>query len=238
MPILGIGKLPAALRKLSAFGLGQLAEHQSLQRKQLTSSASAFKVQSFAAKHKALQLGHTISLDFRGADCQLCFWGKRQASQHQPTFSSLNIKLGDVIVKLAAFEQIEQLYEKASLDWGGPSSEHNLPAFWKHDLQQHPSVYKKLAENLGLDNPMAKLIKKELDKDDVEPASKLQKTSTASEAEFWMQASKNLRKLVGEPSAQQSSFSHSKLQGPQLGRAISQKEPRPQLLTTNLPAVT
>ena len=157
-----------------------------------------FKVQSFAVKHKALQLGHTISLDFRGADCQLCFWGKQQASQHLPTFSSLNIKLGEVIFKLAAFEQIEQLYEKASFGWGGASSEHNLPAFWKHDLQQHPSVYKKLAEKLGMDSPMAKLIVKELDKDEEEPASKLPKTSTASEAEFWMTASKNLRKLFGD----------------------------------------
>ena len=157
-----------------------------------------FKVQSFAAKHRALKLGRTISLDFRGADCQLCFWGKQQASQHQPTFSSLDIKLGDVIVKLAAFEKIEQLCETASFDWGGVSSEHHLPAFWKHDLQQHPSVYKKLAENLGVDNPMAKLIKKELDKDEEEPASKLQKTSTASEAEFCMTASKNLHKLVGD----------------------------------------
>ena len=157
-----------------------------------------FKVQSFAAKHKALKLGHTISLDFRGADCQLCFWGKQQASQHQPTFSSLDIKLGDVIVKLAAFEKIEQLYETTSFDWGGVTSEHHLPAFWKHDLEQHPSVYKKLAENLGLDNSMAKLIKKELDKDEVEPTLKPPKTSTASEAEFWMTTSKNLHKLVGD----------------------------------------
>ena len=37
MPILEIGKLRAALRKLSASGLGQLAEHQSLQLSQLTS---------------------------------------------------------------------------------------------------------------------------------------------------------------------------------------------------------
>ena len=110
----------------------------------------------------------------------------------------MDIKLGDIIVTLAAFETTEQLYEKASFDWGGVSSEHNLPAFWKHDLQQHPSVYKKLAENLGVDNPMAKRIKKELDKDEEEPASKIQKTSTASEAEFWMTASKNLHKLVGD----------------------------------------
>ena len=61
----------------------------------------------------------------------------------------MNIKLGDVIVKLAAFEKIEQLYETASFDWGGASSEHNLPAFWKHDIQQHPIVYKQLAEKLG-----------------------------------------------------------------------------------------
>ena len=45
---------------------------------------------------------------------------------------------------------------------------------------------------------MAKLITKELEKDDTEPASKLPKTSTTSQAEFWMTASKNLHKLVGE----------------------------------------
>ena len=45
---------------------------------------------------------------------------------------------------------------------------------------------------------MAKLIKKELDKDEVEPTSKLPKTSTASEAEFWMTASKNLHKVLGD----------------------------------------
>ena len=131
-------------------------------------------------------------------DCQLCFWGKQQASQHQPTFSSLNIKLGDMIVKLVPFEKMDKLFQEASFDWGGASSIHNLPTFWKHDLQQRPSVYKKLAEHLGWDSPMAKLITKELEKDDTEPASKLPKTSTLSQAEFWMTASKNLHKLVGE----------------------------------------
>ena len=87
-----------------------------------------FKVNSFVAQHKALQLGQSITLDFRGADCQLCFWGKQQASQQQPTFSSLNIQLGDIIVKLSAFEKMEQLYETASFDWGGVSSEHHLAA--------------------------------------------------------------------------------------------------------------
>ena len=69
---------------------------------------------------------------------------------------------------------------RASFDWDGASSEHNLPAFWKHDLQQHPSVYKKLGENLGADNPMAKLIKKELDKDDQKAATS-KMSSLASE---------------------------------------------------------
>ena len=44
---------------------------------------------------------------------------------------------------------------------------------------------------------MAKLIKKELDKDEGEPASKQPRTSASAE-EFWMQASKNLHKLVGD----------------------------------------
>ena len=101
----------------------------------------------------ALQLGH---LDFRGADCQLCFWGKQQLHQHQPTLSSLDIELGSVIV-IAAFEQIEQLYQSASFDWGGVSSENHLPAYWKLDLQQHPTVYKQLADNLGQATPWPSL---------------------------------------------------------------------------------
>ena len=145
------------------------------------------KVKSFAAKHKVLQLGHTISLDFRGSDCQLCFWGKQKASEHQPTFSSLNIKLSEVIVKLDAFEKLTQPYVTSSFDWGGASSQHNLPAFWKHDILQRPGTYKKLAESLGMDTPMAKLIKKELDKDEDEPASKQPRTAASAE-EFWMQA--------------------------------------------------
>ena len=120
-----------------------------------------FKVKSFAEQHKALQLGH---LDFRGADCQLCFWGKQQLHQHQPTLSSLNIELGSVIVKLAAFEQIEQLYQSASFDWGGVSSENHLPAYWKLDLQQHPTVYKQLADNLGQAAPWPSLSTRSLPK--------------------------------------------------------------------------
>ena len=193
-----------------------------------------FKVPSFATKYKALQLGHSITLDFRGQDCQLCFWGKRQASQHQPTFSSLDIKLSDLIVKLAPFEKMDKLFQEASFDWGGASSIYNLPAFWQHDLQQRPSVYNKLAENLGWTNPMAKLLRKELNKDPEQPVSKLQKTSTSSQAEFWMTASKNLHKLIWErPSAPQSSFLPSSLQRQQLGKELSQKEPPQQLHQKN-----
>ena len=64
-----------------------------------------FEVSRFVAKHKALQLGHTVTLDFRGADCQLCFWGTQQAPQQQPLFGSLHIQLGDIIVKLCSFWQ-------------------------------------------------------------------------------------------------------------------------------------
>ena len=71
-------------------------------------------VSRFVQQHKALQLGDSVSLDFRGADCQLCFWGK-PASAEQPTFGSLHIELGNIWVKLAPFEKMPQLYDHASL---------------------------------------------------------------------------------------------------------------------------
>ena len=155
------------------------------------SSASSSQVSRFVAQHKALQLGHTVTLDFRGADCQLCFWGKQQASAEQPLFGSLHIQLGDIVVKLAAFDKMLQLYDSASFDWGGVSSEHHLAAYWKLDLQQHAAVYQQLADKLGPNHPMAKLIQKELAKELEEPASKMPRASSAA-ASFWKDKSQEL----------------------------------------------
>ena len=154
-------------------------------------------VSRFVAQHKALQLGHTITLDFRGADCQLCFWGKQQASEEQPLFGSLHIELGNLIVKLAAFDKMPQLYDSASFDWGGVSSEHHLAAYWKLDLQQHAAVYQQLAAKLGPNHPMAKLIQKELDKEVEEPASKMPRASSAA-ASFWKATAKSFNRALGE----------------------------------------
>ena len=156
-----------------------------------------FKVSRFVAQHKALQLGHTVALDFRGADCQLCFWGKQQASQQQPLFGSLHIQLGDIIVKLAAFDKMPQLYDSASFDWGGVSNEHHLAAYWKLDLQQHAAVYQQLADKLGPNHPMAKVIQNELAKEVEEPASKMPRASSAA-ASFWKATAKSFNRVFGE----------------------------------------
>ena len=115
-------------------------------------------VKSFSETIAALKLRNTITLDFRGADCQLCLWGKQRASEEHPSFTTLSIQLGQVVIQLPPFEQMEQLYLTASFDWGGVSSrsENQLAPSWKLDLQQHPAVYKKLAEQLGANDPMAK----------------------------------------------------------------------------------
>ena len=185
MPTLVIGKLQAASPKQSASGRGQLAGPQELAEEQAYVISFKFKVQSFAEQHKNLQLGHSLTLDFRGADCQLCFWEKQKLHEQQPTFSNLNIEIGSVMIKLGAFQQIEQLYQSASFDWGGVSSENNLPAHWKLDLQQHPAVYQQLADNLGKTNPMAKLIYQELAKADTGAA--LDQKASAATAAFWKQ---------------------------------------------------
>ena len=154
----------------------------------------SFPVSKFVAHHKMMKLGNTVTLDFRGADCQLCFWGKQLAGQQQPHLGSLHVRLGPLIVKLETFDQIPNLYDSASFDWGGVSSEHQLAAYWKLDLQQHPTVYQQLADQLGETHPM--VIEKELAKEGEEPAS----TSSASYAftSFWKDTTKSLQKALGD----------------------------------------
>ena len=155
----------------------------------------SFPIDSFIAQHKVLKLGQTVTLDYRGADCQLCFWGKQQASEEQPLFTDLQMVLGDIIVKLAPFDQMPELCNYASFDWGGVSSEHHLAPHWKLDLQQHRIVYQNLAEKLGPNHAMTALIQKELDKEVTEPASKKPRTSTAN---FWQATAKSFQKALNE----------------------------------------
>ena len=105
-----------------------------------------------------------MTLDFRGVDCQLCFWGAQLEAYELPSFNSLYIELGPLIIRLAPFEKLLLLYGHASFDWGSASSEHFLAASWKYDLHQHSAVYHQIAAKLGPNHPMAKLIQKELDK--------------------------------------------------------------------------
>ena len=153
-------------------------------------------VSRFMQQHKALQLGDSVSLEFQGADCQLCFWGK-PASEEQPYFGSLHIELGNLWVRLAPFEKMPQLYDHASFDWGTASSEHHLAASWTQDLQQHATVYQQLTAKLGPNHPMAKLIQKELDKDVEEPPFKRLRTS-AARASFWQETAKSFHRTLGE----------------------------------------
>ena len=193
---LGNGQASSSFAKAISFWAWTACRAPELAEEQAYVISFEFTVQSFAEQHKSLQLGHSLTLDSRGADCQLCFWGKQKLHEQQPTFSSLNIKLDSVMVKLRAFQQIEQLYQSASFDWGGVSSENNLPAHWKLDLQQHPAVYQQLADNLGKANPMAKRIYQELAKADT-GAALGQKASVATAA-FWKATSKSLNGTLQE----------------------------------------
>ena len=149
----------------------------------------------FVQQHKALQLGDSASLDFRGAGCQLCFWGK-PASAEQPYFGSLRIELGNMWVQLAPFENMPQLYDRARFDWGTASREHQLAASWTQDLQQNVPVYQQLQAKLGSNHALAQLIQKELDKDVEEPPFKRLRTS-AARASFWQETDKSFHRTLG-----------------------------------------
>ena len=57
---------------------------------------------SFAASASAMQLGGTVSLDYRGADTQLVWWGKLSPSASQPSLQQLGVSLGACIYKIPA----------------------------------------------------------------------------------------------------------------------------------------
>ena len=71
-----------------------------------------------------------------------------------------------------------------------------LAAYWKLDLQQHPTVYQQLADQLGETHPMAKLIEKELAKEGEEPASTIGASSAFTS--FWKDTAKSFQKALGD----------------------------------------
>ena len=113
-----------------------------------------------------------------------------------PSSEACTLSLATSLSRLAAFDKMPQLYDSASFDWGGVSSEHHLAAYWKLDLQQHAAIYQQLADKLGPNHPMAKLIQKELAKEVGEPASKVPRASAAATS-FWKAAAKSFQQSFG-----------------------------------------
>ena len=110
-----------------------------------------------------MELGSTVSLDYRGADTQLVWWGKLSPSASQPSLQKLGVTVGAFIWKIPSFSSLDHLFSTASFDWGQSSSSWQLSRNWKLDSEMHPDVYWKLAESLGEASPLGKLIKAQLE---------------------------------------------------------------------------
>ena len=73
---------------------------------------------SFAASASAMELGGTVSLDYRGADTQLVWWGKLSPSASQPSLQKLGVSLGAYIYKIPSFSSLENLFNfELRLGW-------------------------------------------------------------------------------------------------------------------------
>ena len=118
---------------------------------------------SFAASVAELELGASVSLDYRGADTQLVWWGKLSPQAFQPSLQKLGVTTGAFIYKIPSFDSLDSLFSSSCFDWGGASSQWQLSRNWKLDSEMHPEVYWKLVELLGEASPLAKLIKKQLE---------------------------------------------------------------------------
>ena len=146
---------------------------------------------SFAASASAMELGGTVSLDYRGADTQLVWWGKLSPSASQPSLQQLGVSLGAYIYKIPSFSSLDHLFSSSSFDWGGSSSSWQLSRNWKLDSEVHPEVYWKLTEELGAASPLGKLIKAQLEN----PASQQPSPASASQGSpaltaFWKKQAK------------------------------------------------
>ena len=116
--------------------------------------------ESFVWSANFMQLNKTVSLDYRASDTQLCFWGKLDPAESQPSFEKLGVEVGSLVWKLPNFTELSKhLYSTASFDWGASSSEWQLAKNWRTDSLQHAEVYWKLQENLGSASPLGKLIR-------------------------------------------------------------------------------
>ena len=151
---------------------------------------------SFAASVAAMELGASISLDYRGADTQLVWWGKLSPAAPQPSLQQLGVKVGAFIYKIPSFSSLDSLFTSSCFDWGGASSAWQLSKNWKLDSEVHPDIYQKV-EELGPDSALAKLIQAQLDN----PASK-EKAAVSSDSpglvRFWKATSKLFAKSLHE----------------------------------------
>ena len=92
-------------------------------------------VASFSQATADMELGATVSLDHRGQDCQLVFWGKLAEGALQPSLKQLHVKVSAYIFKMESFASIDNLFTSCSFDWGGASSASHLSLQWKLDAQ-------------------------------------------------------------------------------------------------------
>ena len=70
---------------------------------------------SFTASASYMELGSTVSLDYRAADTQLVWWGKLSPSASQPSMQKLGVTVGAFIWKIPSFSSLQDhLFSTAS----------------------------------------------------------------------------------------------------------------------------
>ena len=166
--------------------------------------------ESFVWSAAYLKLNKTVSLDYRASDTRLCFWGKLDPAESQPSFVDLGVEVGSLVWKLPNLIELQKhLYTTASFDWGASSSEWQLAKDWRRDSLQHAEVYWKLQENLGPASPLGKLIRAHFAEAWKEPQAASPPSASAlaasSVAAFWEQqaelAQENLQKTLSNVKA-------------------------------------
>ena len=62
----------------------------------------------FVSSAAFMQLGQTVSLDYRASDTQLCFWGKLDPKESQPSFEQLGVDVGGLRLEASKLHKLAE----------------------------------------------------------------------------------------------------------------------------------
>ena len=105
---LGNWQASSSFAKQAAFFGWIVNRHPKLAEKESFMCSFTVEPESFSAAARLMQLGQTVTIDFRASDAQFVFWGKLDKKAFQPSLARLGVEVGAFAWKLPSFKTLQK----------------------------------------------------------------------------------------------------------------------------------